>query len=86
METSWIAMGKNHRLSPVPIAVEIANQMANVLGVPVKAVPPLSNRVDTDALEALVSMQECGGEDVTIRFEFQEHTVLVDGNRAIDIT
>jgi hypothetical protein len=77
-------MGNNGSPTP-PIAVEVVERVADVMGMSELEAPPLSDRVDTDALEALVSYEETTGGDVTIQFEYQDHLVEVDSNREIEI-
>lgn len=79
-------MGSENGSSTMPIAVEIVERMSEKMDISVMDMPPISKRLDTDALEALIADQADKEGGIIVQFEFQDHIVHVDSDRTIDIT
>lgn len=67
--------------SPDEITTPISEAVSAVLETPVERLPPLSDAIDVDGLEALVT--DDSAHDVTVTFAYAGLRVLVHANRTV---
>lgn len=63
------------------ISVTVSETVSDALGEPVNALPPLSDAVDTDGLDAVVTDDQ--SQDVTITFSYAGMSVFVRSDSTV---
>jgi hypothetical protein len=63
------------------VCVTVSETVSNALGEPVDALPPLSEAIDTDGLDAVVTNDRA--QDVTITFSYAGLSVLVRSDSTV---
>lgn len=72
------------RDTPQEITVDISQTVTDVTDLPVEELPPLSDVIDLDALDALVSgANRQGAPEVTVTFSYAGVQVIVRSGRTV---
>lgn len=70
--------------SPEEVCVTVTETVSDALETPVEDLPPLSNAIDIDALDALVrSTGAAGSPGVTVTFTYSGLRVLVQSGQIV---
>jgi hypothetical protein len=63
------------------MALPILEAVADAIGTPITALPPLSGAIDLDGLDAIVT--DADAHDVTVTFRYAGHRVLVHSSETV---
>lgn len=72
---------RNMERPPAEIATPVADAVAEALEVPVDELPPLSESIDLDGLDAIVTKNP--SQDVTVFFTYAGLRVVVHSSNAV---
>jgi len=68
-----------------PVSMQIVQRIATATGKEVTRLPPLYQRIDPDALDAVVNSVDAGPSPLSIRFTYAGHQITITGSGSVSI-